>query len=284
MKEKKGENMFALVFALSFLFSTTQVQAGGFFSDLFFIISKGSYAIGRPLGICQPEQDLEKGDKILFSIAQDRTFTIYVSYPLADIFRYDEVEIEYSGPEGKIKVERDMLISALEEFCWGLENLLAGKLKLHPSITRDIGYDWNEYLDRNRESRVKSVDDLEYEQEDTEWPRWVGCKFLVWGAWGSATWMYEKNDAFFIEITPTCEWKYDPDAPDTDPTPEENARDCEYYQTFIENYKPLAIIELDKKVAQEWLEQTKKLLKLVESNDKKYFCTKPICLKCIFGF
>jgi hypothetical protein len=285
VKEKKGESMFALVFALSFLFNTPQVRAEGFFSDLFFVISKGSYAIVQSLGICEPEQDLDKGDKILFPITQDRAFTIHVSYPLEDIFRYDWIEIEYSGPEGKIKVGRDELICALEELSGGLENLLAGKQKLHPSITKDIGYYWSEYLDQHRESRiVKCPEAFEYVSHGNEKPWWVGHRFLMWSAHGTATWMYEKEDTFFIEITPTCEWKYDPDAPDTDPTPEENARDCAFYQDFIENYKPLAIVELDKKVAREWLEQTKNLLELVKSNDKKYFCTKPICLKCVFGF
>jgi hypothetical protein len=208
--------------------------------------------------------------KIVFRVSEDRSFTIHVSDPIEDIFRYDEVEIQYKGPEGKIRVfNNDFLICAL----WaldGLEDLLAGKLKLHPSIKQDIGCVWNEYL-----HSIEDESGFEFEPDGDGRPRWVGQKFLAWGASRStSTWIYEQDNRFFIEIAPTYKWHF------SDPTPEEQD---EYvsHETFIKNYKPLAIIELDKYTAQEWLDQAKSLLKLVKSNDKKYFCTKPICLKCV---
>ena len=67
-----------------------------------------------------------------------------------------------------------------------------GKLMLHTSIKKNIGFLWNEYLQDKTDST--------FVFEDVEGrPSWIGQKYLLWESNTSncATWLYCRNNTFF---------------------------------------------------------------------------------------
>lgn len=184
---------------------------------------------------------------IIFKINNDSFFKIEQSGQFDELFRYDEVIILFYYKENKYVVfNNDFLIWALRCLL-ELEFAIDNKLELDKSMKLDIGYLWNEILHNN---------DL------SDWP---GEKYLLWSSKKglSTTWLYNKNGKIYLEISPTYKWH--------SLKPKKNDKDYITYKEFIKNYKPIAIIEIDKEVAKKWLIQTNELLKIIEQNDKLYF-------------
>lgn len=69
------------------------------------------------------------------------------------------------------------------------------------------------------------------------------------------TWIYTINKRIIIEISPSYPWHY------LDPKDDEP---FETFEQFMKNYKPIAIHEISKETAQEWLKQAQDYLDIVE--------------------
>lgn len=86
-------------------------------------------------------------DHWYFEIDHKNTIRFDLQTKVSDVFRYVEMEVMLcSENKEEILVFSDFLIVALRELKWPLEQLLAGSFKLHYSVTKDIGYLWNESL------------------------------------------------------------------------------------------------------------------------------------------
>jgi len=156
----------------------------------------------------------------------------------------------YKGAKRYILYPEDYVAGVL----WSFESLLAkvvcGQLPLHESITEDIGFLWHEYLQDKKEHNF-----VEKPLENSTY--WVGqthhlCESKKWD-----TWLYNKNDAIYFEITPSYHWHFC--------KPQRNEKFVSY-KKFVKKYKPLAIIKIDKKVAQGWLKIVSRLLATAQKN------------------
>jgi hypothetical protein len=142
----------------------------------------------------------------------------------------------------------------LTTLCFTLQKCLHNMLSLDNSINQDIGLMWNNFLHEDGE--------FVYEGQF-----WIGLKYSVWQAPSNvhpclATWLYnDQQGNIIIEITENYFWHYtEPDG------------DARYisYQQFIQQYQPLLKHTLQHNVAEQWLQQAKSWLNMLEENEKSY--------------
>ena len=135
---------------------------------------------------------------------------------------------------------------------------LSNKLQLDSSITRDLGYYWNQ--DLNEE------DPKLFYLNDKDGRYWIGINHFLWGTVGGAerkfaVWLY--NDLvgnITFQITPLfsgtlVDWD--------DPI------EMQAYQEWMEtSYKPFFTRIIPKEVAMQWLNQANLILKTIDENTK----------------
>lgn len=109
-------------------------------------------------------------------------------------------------------------------------------------FSSNLGYDWNHAYHHYCNNDNTALDKTFF-------------KYMFFSTYETITWFYTKNSSFIIEITPCYKW--------SDCTPTKNEQ-FETFEEFMKNYKPIAIHEISKKTAQEWLKQAQDYLDIIE--------------------
>ena len=92
-------------------------------------------------------------------------------------------------------LSNDTFIFNLQIFKSFSVKLLCNKLILETPITNDIGYLFNEYLQK----KPSTVYEIEENGEESDW---IGTQYMLWCE-DNATWLYNReNDNIVLEITP----------------------------------------------------------------------------------
>jgi len=165
---------------------------------------------------------------------------------------FDCVTIVYHENIQKyILYNNGFVIESLRIFESILIKTLDGEKVLHESIDRDLGYLWNEYL---KDKPGYNFARVPVEKNST---MWVGLRYLLLSSKKCDTWLYNKDGDICFEITPGYKWHF--------LKPKNNEKYISYGK-FIKNYKPIAIIKLEEKVAQQWLKTISKLVKTAQNN------------------
>lgn len=191
-----------------------------------------------------------------FAIDENNRIRFDMPATETDAFRYHEISVILScNKDFEINLYNDFLIAALRDLSGSIELCLNGGAVLHPSITKDIGYLWNEYL--------HDVE-LPIETDSEGYSFWVGRKYLVWDSAKSkaASWLYEKDGKFWLEVTPGYPWHFPDSAED---------EALISYEEFMKTYKPIALFEVSRETLEKWLKRVDELIPVVEANDDKYF-------------
>lgn len=95
--------------------------------------------------------------------------------------------------------------------------------------------------------------------------------FLVWSTLGPTsigTFIYNDQDKIYIEISPLYEWFnhiFDDILEEYNEVKDEDAS----FDDFLNNYKPIDIVAIDRKVAEKWLEFCCEMIEILKANDKK---------------
>lgn len=158
----------------------------------------------------------------------------------------DDVSIFFID-DGKeyLLYDNDTILWALRCLSSSLEKSLEEKLKLPEFLkSYDIGFMWNTTIHET----IKNPDNKSL---PSEWQD----NYLIWNFKEFALWMYNKNDSIYLQITPVYKWHF------IDPKQNEHFIS---YEKFMDNYKPITTLTLDKKVAQKLLDKAQSLLKKLE--------------------
>jgi hypothetical protein len=184
--------------------------------------------------------------------------SIESDFKIDELYSCDDITIKLNNNKIYI-LECDCLRYSLlglrSMLCEAFEN----KLQLHESINQDIGILWNKEFQNKTELIYEECEGQEF---------WVGRVFLLWSTPGDikpslTTWLYNDKDRNIIfEVTPTYYWNF------IDPLSDE--QDYITYEEFIKNYKPLLIEKISKEAAKEWILKIDELLKIIQSNEKKF--------------
>jgi len=82
------------------------------------------------------------------------------------------------------------------------------------------------------------------------------------------TFIYNDQDKIYIEISPLYEWFnhiFDDILEEYNEVKDEDAS----FDDFLNNYKPIDIVAIDRKVAEKWLEFCCEMIEILKANDKK---------------
>lgn len=155
----------------------------------------------------------------------------------------DDVTIYRNGP----------LFSAIDRLHYMLRDAVAGNLELHPTcIEKSIGYRYSEYVtDRLDDSHLT---DLGY---------WVGSKYELCcsGRDHIVVSMYTLNQRIFIDVSDYYFWHedYEPEAGE------------KYipYDEYMAKFTPIAVLEISRETAQEWIKKSGELIEIMRTNSEK---------------
>lgn len=202
-----------------------------------------------------------KLDLLTFQINNDKEkFVINLNCPENIIHACDFSYINLIINDKSVIIGKSIVSDFTEELKKKLELALIGKLKLHSSIKKDIGYYWNQIL--NEENlNLFSI-------QDKEGSSWVGYLYLLWTTDSNnknesfATWLYnDAKDNIIFEVTPTY--------PDTF-IDKPSEIDLENYKKWLQNsYNPFFLKIISKDIVIMWLKQVNLILKEVENVYKK---------------
>lgn len=186
-----------------------------------------------------------KNYNIVFQLNDSEKLIIELEEPLANV-DYCYLEMMYFlHDQSKILLWKDSIRYNLECLRNILNQALHNQLKLHESITQDIGYLYNECLQNKSYLTCTKEDNV-----------WVGYKYQFTGGNGFMIWIYnEKNGDIIFEITPYfVEQSY------------EKIDNFLDYNKWIKGYRPILIRIVPRETAQHWLDQADKILATIKNN------------------
>jgi len=200
-------------------------------------------------------------EKTIFRINEQQYLELINHCPEKNHFyRFDECELSFVNTEEKFIIFQDVLMDCIDMFKFLLPKSLKDALILPESIKLDIGFLWNEYLNEPSNTNLEMVA-VENSRE------WIGLRYLLWSPGKKinvATWLYNKNDTIYLEITPVYPWHFRDAEQDEKFIP---------YDEWIKNYKPLIISEITKDTTEQWLSKTEKIIQEITKADAKYLHT-----------
>jgi len=186
--------------------------------------------------------------ELFFVLNKNERIIIQLPVSIDIISACDDVIIKFIHNDNNIMLANDCFLHVLRQFKNMLQSALDNKLSLHSSITKDIGYLWNNVLKGNK----SSLTFIKNENQDV----WIGEQYLLWSTSSKAnpnvsTWLYNDVDGSIIfHITP-------------------NLKDIftisqKEFDTLMQSYASLLITTIPQDIASTWLKQTEKILKTIE--------------------
>jgi len=174
-----------------------------------------------------------------------------------DMESFDYVTVKYLKEQIEYTLyDDDFATEAIQTFKNSLEQALNFKMQIQSEyINKGIGYYYNIYTNKLRTTCDRSLVD-------------PAKNFIVWSTpsyIGIETFIYNVRDKIYIEISPLYKWH------DGYPEDEDENKD-EYvpFDDFLNNYKPIDIVSIDRSVAERWLDFCCDMIEIFKENDKKY--------------
>lgn len=160
-------------------------------------------------------------------------FTYYYE-PTEKLHMFDEVTIIFKEEDKIVVLYKDNLNVTLFDLKNSLENTLNSKNRLSESINvGELGKYYN--INTANQNSIKFNFSI----------------FWVWSTRGIQTWLYNKNNKIYLEISPSYPWLYS--------EPKENDKYITF-DDFMKNYKPIAVEEINKSTAQQWINQCNEVI------------------------
>lgn len=192
--------------------------------------------------------------EIVFYISTDASFNIPVVVQEHEQHLYSagSIFLKRKGcPDIRVYCNRP-LFSAIDELRNKLQRALSGELELPLAYKqKGFGYMYNEYI----------MDRLDGSHR-TELGYWIGSQYELWGSGRDCTvaCLYTMNGKIYVEVDFYYSWARNPK-----PKTEDG---YVTYEEYMKTYKPIAVLELSRETAQEWLEQSRELLHIMNVNSE----------------
>jgi hypothetical protein len=159
--------------------------------------------------------------------------------PTEKLHIFDFITVIYHDGSNELVLLEDVAEFIVEMLKNSLQSAFIGK-QILPS-----------HIDLGKASLSFSLD----EQSDND-----EIDYTIFWLWSSPTrvqtWLYTRDNKIYLEISSTYPWLF------VDPEPSEN-----YYSfdEYIKNYKPIAVYEISRETAQQWLEQCNTMLDTMDA-------------------
>ena len=160
---------------------------------------------------------------------------------------FDEVEVGYVHDGKMIILAKDIVREIVSVFFALLRKSLKNELALDQSFgIGKVGYFFsnNNYMATDESDEPEKKDD-------------IFSQYWVWSSPDNIqTWLYNMNGKIYLEISPTYPWLF------ADP---EEGESYISFNEYINNYKPIAIIELQEPLVRTWINQCRDILQAMET-------------------
>jgi hypothetical protein len=210
--------------------------------------------------------DISTNEETLSFVLTDKTKVLFeLDRPITEIHCCHEASIILLHDSQRVLIGGDSVRVNLSTFSALLSEALKNKLQLHPSITKDIGYLYNEYSYYlyNKDSYDKNfLKNIPTYIQSGNVKSWVGEKNNLWSARLTSGLYNDTNGKIIFELTPVYPGKF--------ATVTEEPYHA-WYKEWLERYQPYLILEVPKKIARQWLEEANHALLLIEESVKKEF-------------
>lgn len=189
---------------------------------------------------------------ITFKLNSNQSIKFILPCKKEEVFLTDEININFCNDKIIYSIyEHDCISYSLRKFINSLKDAINTQLQLHESIQQNIGFLWHNYLHSDGGSKFVEI---EYEGQTF----WIGERYLLWTTKKINTWLYNKNEKIILELTPSYPWHF--------ADPEDVGTEYFTFAHFINEYKSILIVEIDKCIAINWLAQAEELLELSIKN------------------
>src|SRR5438105_1769510 len=143
-------------------------------------------------------------NNIIFKFNENEQIVIELIEPLEEVHCCYYEKIAFMQKRRKFYIGNDSIRYNLEDLKQSLTKALDNKLKLHKSITTDIGYMSNEYQKLLYNDTPNNIIQSIFPYEELgESEYWVGDKYRLWGYGSRGVWIYNSgDDSIIFEVTP----------------------------------------------------------------------------------
>lgn len=188
--------------------------------------------------------------EIIFPIGKNEKIKLFLTNDIPDTHRYDEVKIILqTGNDDFILYNNDFIIEAIRVATNLMQKALKNDLGLHSSIIgEEIGLLSNRLY-------MNEVSMLVFENGF-----WVGDRNLLWQTHQNTSWLYNKGNKIFFEVTPIFEGCFEED---------EYSDSRMAYEEFKRNYSPIYIAEIKMEYIIQWQFECNEIMRAIERTDNQ---------------
>ncbi len=162
----------------------------------------------------------------------------YFYQPTEKLHMFDLVTLIYRNNEKKWVIQEDNVEEIILSSHWASIRALEGTRVLPDHIP--LGH-----------VSLHSSFDVQYETS-----KFNDSNLYLWSSASSIqTWLYTRANKIYLEVSCTYPWSF------VDPEPFENYFS---FDEYVANYKPIAVHEINKETADQWIKQADALLKCME--------------------
>ncbi|HLC06891.1 MAG TPA: hypothetical protein VJJ26_01760 [Candidatus Babeliales bacterium] len=189
---------------------------------------------------------------IIFRLSNTERLVVDLEMPFETLPCFCQITISfYDGFREYILNLHDHLEDGIRKFRDILEKSLKGEMRLHKSLTNDLGYLHNECLKYalNTDDETWQLNpNLTYDEDEI----WIGYNYQLWACGQWAAWMYNnENGEIIFEITPRypgfC-------------VEEGELVAMPAYEKWMESYHFAILRVISREIAQKWLTQADGML------------------------
>lgn len=193
--------------------------------------------------------------EMLFVIdAQTKIVVKFPHFPPSRMIDDDHsIVLVHNGKNWEL-LQDQIACDGIDRLYLALKKLGAHELILDESVSLDIGYLWQEYLqekfDHHSFVKVAGKHGLS---------KWIGLRYHLWENARTKvdSWLFEKDGSAYLELTPGYRWHF------SNPKPGERFIS---YEEFIKNYKPFLTLEIPWKQVVVLEKETARLVELLGLN------------------
>lgn len=197
-------------------------------------------------------------NQIIFDLNKLERIVIDIDEPIQELNYYSQGVCFFVSNNDMYSMGKDTVRYNVQCLRNKIFKALNNQLQLHESITKDIGYLYNQ----DQQKRPGLIHDTDKDGES-----WVGYRYYLWGV-NLITWIYnDKNGDIILEITPRFpgkpkyKWQKEPFS-------KEEIENFAWYEEWIKQYQPFLTRTITRETAEKWAQQSKAILDIIENNNR----------------
>ena len=176
-------------------------------------------------------------------------------------FCCNNIKLYFVDDQRQIRIGQESAGELFEPFITCLKKAINGKLQLHESLTKNLGFMQNQYYqDKTGFVRIATP--------NSPSTYWVGFDYEICTTFADAnphvsTWMYnDKDNNIILEVTKDYSWSMDGE--------DQEEPGFETYEEFMKDYQPVINRVIPRDIAVQWLEQTIQVYRSFFESEEDY--------------